>query len=63
MQWYGHTLDSFFSDWSYDKLKGNDLFVDEYSMAPNKWMNVIYDGYLKYDLKVVMSAKSIRPTQ
>lgn len=40
-----HTLDSFFSDRSYDKLKGKDLFIDEYSMELNNWMNVIYDGY------------------
>ena len=39
------TFDSYFSDRNYDKLKGKVVFIDEYSMVPNKWKNVIYDGF------------------
>ena len=38
-------FDSYFSDRNYGKLKGKDVFIDEYSMVPNKWKNVIYDGF------------------
>ena len=43
-----HTFDSYFSD-----RKDGDLFLDEYSMIPNKWMNVVYDNFRKHNIRFV----------
>jgi hypothetical protein len=31
-----------------DKLKNKTIFVDEYSMVPNKWMTLLYRAFVSY---------------
>jgi hypothetical protein len=45
------TFDSYFNthkgdDGNFDKLKNKTVFVDEYSMVPNKWINLLYKAYI-----------------
>ena len=35
-------------------LQGKTIFVDEYSMTPNKWMTKLYEAFTKYKLTVYM---------
>ena len=45
-----HTFDSYFCDYHghIPDLKGNTIFIEEYSMVPNKWMTKIYQAFTKY---------------
>lgn len=39
-----HTFDSYFCDWhgrSIESLEGKTVFIEEFSMVPNKWMTMI----------------------
>ena len=50
-----HTFDSYFCEWSdgnYHSLDGKTIFIEEFSMVPNKWMTKIYHEYLKHNNKV-----------
>jgi len=52
-----HTFDSYFCEWSdgnYHSLNGKTIFIEEFSMVPNKWMTKIYHEYLKYNNTVYM---------
>jgi len=52
-----HTFDSYFCEWSdgnYHSLNGKTIFIEEFSMVPNKWMTKIYHEYIKYNNKVYM---------
>ena len=52
-----HTFDSYFCEWSdgnYHSLDGKTIFIEEFSMVPNKWMTKIYHEYTKYNNKVYM---------
>jgi len=52
-----HTFDSFFCEW-----KGRDtyslahktVFVEEFSMVPNKWITRVYQAYGLYGIKVYL---------
>ena len=35
-------------------LEGKKIFVDEYSMTPNKWMTKLYQAFTKYRLTIHM---------
>ena len=49
-----YTFDSYFcesSDRNYHSLDGKTIFIQEFSMVPNKWMTKIYHEYLKHNNK------------
>lgn len=46
-----YTFDSYFCDFhgtDIPDLKGKTIFIEEYSMVPNKWMTKIYQALSKY---------------
>ena len=52
-----HTFDSYFCEWNgrnIDSLKDKTIFIEEFSMLPNKWMTKIYQAYSKFNNKVYM---------
>ena len=52
-----HTFDSYFCEWSdgnYHGLEGKTIFIEEFSMVPNKWITKIYHEYLKHSNTVYM---------
>ena len=52
-----HTFDSFFCEWNEDnfkELRKKTIFIEEYSMVPNKWMTLIYKAFLTYKIEVNM---------
>ena len=54
-----HTFDSYFCEWSnstyhYESLKNKTLFIEEFSMVPNKWMTKIYNAFTEFGNKVFM---------
>ena len=47
-----YTFDLFFCDHhgrDITALEGKTIFVDEYSMTPNKWMTKLYHAFTKYN--------------
>ena len=52
-----HTFDSYFSEFNHqtmNNLKDKTIFIEEFSMVPNKWMTKIYEVYIKFNNKVYM---------
>lgn len=52
-----HTFDSYFCEWNQrdmSSLEGKTIFVDEFSMVPNKWITLLYQAFLKYNIKVYL---------
>ena len=56
-----HTFDSYFCEWNgfssetnFKDLKDKTVFIDEFSMVPNKWMTMIYKAFTQYGTKVYM---------
>ena len=52
-----HTFDSYFCDWhgrSIDSLEGKTVFIEEFSMVPNKWMTMIYKAFVMFGIKIYM---------
>ena len=52
-----HTFDSYFCEWNEDnfkELRKKTVFVEEYSMVPNKWMTMVYKAFDKYNIVVNM---------
>ena len=52
-----HTFDSYFNEFVSEtenlKLLANkDVFIDEFSMVPNKWLTLIYNSFVANNLKV-----------
>ena len=52
-----HTFDSYFCEWSNgsynpESIKSKTLFIEEFSMVPNKWMTKIYYAFSEFDNKV-----------
>lgn len=52
-----HTFDSYFNEFKSDadniKLMDNkDVFIDEFSMVPLKWMTLIYSSFVTNNLKI-----------
>lgn len=52
-----HTFESYFFDniRSIDNLKDKMVFVDEYTMTPNRFIALSYQAYTKYDITIIMS--------
>ena len=55
-----HTFDSYFCEWNgchetnLKSLEDKTIFIDEFSMVPNKWITLIYKAFTLYDTKVYM---------
>ena len=52
-----YTFDLFFCDHhgrDITALEGKTIFVDKYSMTPNKWMTKLYQAFTKYRLTIYM---------
>ena len=52
-----YTFDLFFCDHDgrdISSLQGKTIFVEEYSITPNKWMTKLYEAFTKYKLTVFM---------
>ena len=52
-----HTFDSYFNECISDAenlklLSNKDVFIDEFSMVPNKWITLIYNSFVANNLKV-----------
>ena len=50
-----YTFDSYFCEWNEDnfkELRKKTVFIEEYSMVPNKWMTMIYKAFVKYNIEV-----------
>lgn len=51
------TFDSYFNSFKGDesnlnKIKNYIIFIDEYSMVPNKWITLLYKAYKKYNVTI-----------
>ena len=52
-----YTFDSYFCDYhgrDISHLEGKTIFIEEYSMTPNKWMSTIYQAFTKYHNTIFM---------
>ena len=56
-----HTFDSYFCEFScinvetnIKSLKNKTIFIEEFSMVPNKWITLIYKAYLNFNNKIYM---------
>ena len=49
-----YTMDSYFATYNIDSLKDKTVFIEEFSMIPNKFMSMLYNAYIKYDLTIYM---------
>ena len=56
-----YTFDSYFCEWggcstetNLKDLKVKTVFIDEFSMVPNKWITLIYKAFTLYDTRVYM---------
>ena len=52
-----HTFDSYFFERNgkdISCLKGKTIFIEEFSMVPNKWMTKIYEAFTKFNNKIYM---------
>ena len=56
-----YTFDSYFCEWNgfssetnLKDLKDKTVFIDEFSMVPNKWITLIYKAFTLYGIKVYM---------
>lgn len=52
-----HTFESYFFDSKrgINDLKDKIVFVDEYSMTPNRYMTLLYQAFTKHDITIIMS--------
>ena len=52
-----HTFDSYFCEWKgrdINSLKDKTIFIEEFSMVPNKWMTKIYEAYTLFNITIYM---------
>ncbi|XP_068692731.1 uncharacterized protein [Montipora foliosa] len=56
-----HTFDSYFCEWNglssgtnLKSLEDKTIFIEEFSMVPNKWITLIYKAFVLYGIKVYM---------
>ena len=52
-----HTFDSYFCEWfgrGIESLHDRIVFIEEFSMVPNKWMALIYKAFVVYGIKIYM---------
>ena len=50
-----HTFDSYFCEWNgrnINSLENKTLFIEEFSLIPNKWMMKIYEAFTLFNNKV-----------
>ena len=52
-----HTFDSFFNEnmsntENMKSIEGKDIFIDEFSMVPNRWITLVYHSFVNHNLKV-----------
>ena len=52
-----HTFESYFYDNTrgIDDLKDKIVFVDEYSMTPNRYITLLYQSFTKHHITIIMS--------
>lgn len=53
-----HTFDSYFCEWNgkdIEDLKNKTIFIEEFSMVPNKWMTLIYKHFCNTKTKYIYS--------
>lgn len=52
-----HTFESYFYDnvRGIDDLKDKIVYVDEYTMTPNRYITLLYQAFTKHDITVIMS--------
>ena len=53
----GHTFDSYFCEWNgrdINSLRDKTIFIEEFSMVPNKWMTKIYQAYTLFNNMIHM---------
>ena len=52
-----HTFELYFYDnvRGIDDLKDKIVFVDEYSMTPNRFITLLYQAFTKHDITIIMS--------
>ena len=52
-----HTFESYFYDnvRGIDDLKDKIVYVDEYTMTPNRFITLLYQAFTKHDITVIMS--------
>ena len=51
------TFDSYFCEWykrDINSLKDKTIFIEEFSMVPNKWMTKIYEAFTMFNNKIYM---------
>ena len=51
------TFDSYFCDWNgrdISYLKDKTIFIEEFSMVPNRWTTKIYEAFTKYNNTIYM---------
>ena len=55
-----HTFDSYFCEWreTDNSLKTKTIFIDEFSMVPNKWMTKIYEIFVENNNTIYMFGDS-----
>lgn len=52
-----YTLDRYFCDYhgrDVTSLKDKTIFIEEYSMTPNKWMTKLYEAFTKFGSTIYM---------
>ena len=49
-----HTLDSFFATNTIESLMDKTVFIEEFSMIPCRFMNMIYNAFTKYDITIYL---------
>ena len=58
--WDGHvpkrcyTFDSYFYTHEISSLENKIIFIEEFSMVPNKWMTMIYKAFIEFGTKIYM---------
>ena len=60
-----YTFDLFFCDYhdrTLSSLEGKTVFIDEFSMTPNKWMTQIYQAFTKYPISGALARSAQRST-
>ena len=52
-----HTFDSYFCEWNgrdINSLKDKTIFIEEFSMVPNKWITKIYEAFTMFNKTIYM---------
>ena len=52
-----HTFESYCYDniRGIDNLKDKIVFIDEYTMTPNRYITLLYQAFIRYDITIIMS--------